>query len=87
MIKNISIIHIYLYGLIKREAGGGNIIHISKVHPIIRWYIRIPRKYQMDILKEIVELGLLRRINSDKLEIMNIYKRIPPTDYMGEPLW
>ena len=87
MIKHISIIHIYLYGLIKREAGGGNIIHISKVHPIIKWYIRLPKKYLTDITREMIELGLLKKINRDKFEIMNIHRRLPPTDYMGEPLW
>lgn len=87
MIKHISIVHIYIYGLIKREVGEGNIIHISKVHPIIRWHIRLPRKYQMDVLEEMVELGLLKKINRDKFEIMNIHKRVPPTDCMGDPLW
>jgi len=82
-----SIIHIYLYGLLKREVNGGNRIHISKIHPIIKWSIRVPRKYQFEVIKELVELGLLKKLDRDNYEIQSVQIKNPPIDSLGEPLW
>ena len=82
-----SIIHLYLYGMLKREVGGGNIIHISKIHPIIKWSIRIPRKYQREIIKEMIDYGLLKKIGRDNYEIITVKIKTPPCDSLGEPLW
>jgi len=72
--------------MIKREVKGGNIIHISKIHPIIRWAIRVPRKYQTEIIKELTNLSLLKKIDRDNYEILSCrYKS--PIDSLGEPLW
>ena len=82
-----SIIHIYLYGMIKREANGGNIIHISKIHPVIKWAIRLPRKYQIEVIKELVDCGYLKKIGRDNYEILTVNIKNPPCDSLGDPLW
>ena len=82
-----SIIHIYLYGMLKREVGNGNLIHISKIHPIIKWAIRLPRKYQYEVIRELVEYGFLKKIGRDNYEILTINMKYPPSDSLGEPLW
>ena len=81
-----SIVHVYLYGLIKREVNGKNSIHISRIHPIIKLAIRLPRKYQTEIIKELVELELLKKIDRDNYELIGRIKN-PPYDSLGEPLW
>lgn len=81
-----SVVHIYLYGLIKREVQGANLIHISKIHPIIKWVIRLPRKYQFDILRELVQEGFLKKIDRDNYEIITCRVK-PPCDSLGDPLW
>jgi len=81
-----SVIHIYLYGLIKREVNGGNIIHISKIHPIVKHTIRIPRKYQIEIIKELVEGGFLKRLDRDNYEIVTCNVK-PLYDSLGDPLF
>jgi len=84
--KELSVVHLYIYGLLKRETGGGNMIHISKVHPIIKWAIRVPRKIQKDFLTELVTVGLLKRKGRDTFELITI-KRKPLCDSLGNPLW
>jgi hypothetical protein len=81
-----SVVHLYLYGVIKREVNGGNLIHISKIHPLIRWTVRLPRRYQKEILHELVEYGFLKKIGRDNYEILSIRKK-PLCDGMGDPLW
>ena len=83
----ISIVHVYLYGMIKREVKGGNIIHISKIHPIINWFIRLPKKCQAEIIQELIDTGLLKKIGRDTYEIQTIRIKRPPYDSLGEPLW
>ena len=85
IIKN-SKTHIIVYGLIRRDAGGSRIIHISKIHPIIKSTVRIPRKYQKEIIDELVESGLLRKIDRDNYEILSTTID-PPFDSLGERLW
>jgi hypothetical protein len=93
MNKKVSIVHIYLYGMLKREGNGSRVIHISRIHPIVKWLVRVPRKYQVDIIKELVELGFLKKVDRDNYEIVspsrclsNSYNR-PPIDSLGFPLW
>ena len=81
-----SIIYLYLYGMIKREANGGSTIHISKIHPIVKWTIRIPRKYQIGIIQEMVDYGFLKRRARDNYIILPL-KDKPLCDSLGEPLW
>jgi hypothetical protein len=89
--KRCSIIHVYLYGILKREIkginGGGNIIHIKQINPIIKWYVRLPRKYQYDVIREMLDLGLLKRLGRDNFELVSVSKYKPPIDSLGEPLW
>lgn len=82
----ISIIHFYLYGMLKRKMRGGNIIHISQINPIIRWTIRIPKKYMLDIIDELIECNLIKKLKKDNYEIITI-NRNPLRDSLGEPLW
>jgi hypothetical protein len=78
----------YVYCMLKKELKGSNIIHISKIYPIVRWWIRLPRKYNLEIIKEMEEYGLLRKINRDEYEILPISKsQIHLTNYLGDPLW
>ena len=73
--------------MLKRAVGNGNIIHIKQIHPVLKWIIRLPRQYQYDILKEMIELGLLKRLNRDEFELVSIRIKKAPIDYHGEPLW
>ena len=85
-----SIVHVYIYGLIKRELKGRNIAHISTIHPIIRWFLRFPKKCQFDFIEELVECGFLKKKGRDTYEIMTLPNHIkcrPPYDSLGEPLW
>ena len=82
-----SIVHIYLYGLLKREVQGGNLIHISKIHPIVKFHIRIPHKYQIDIIKEMIDNGFLKKLDRDNYEIVTCKIKRPLVDSLGEPLW
>lgn len=81
-----SVVHLYLYGMLKREVGGGNLIHISKIHPVIKWAIRLPRKYQIEIIREMVQCGLLKKLGRDNYEIITLRCK-PLCDSLGEPLW
>jgi len=81
-----SIVHIYVYGMIKRKVGGGNLIRIGDIHPIVKWCIRLPRKYQFEFIKELVDTNLLKKISRDNYEILPRYAKAP-TDSLGEPLW
>lgn len=81
-----SIVHIYVYGMIKRKVCGGNLIRIGEIHPIVKWCIRLPRKYQFDFIKELVDYGLLKRISRDNYEILPRYSKAP-IDSLGKPLW
>ena len=81
-----SIIHLYLYGRIKREVNGATTIHISRIHPIIKWVIRLPKKYHTDIVKELIDCGLLKKLDRDNYMIVDI-NRAPLCDSLGDPLW
>lgn len=81
-----SVIHLYVYGLLKREVQGGNVIHISKIHPIVKWAVRVPRKIQKTFIKELVCYGLLKKIDRDTYTLMAI-RNNPLCDSLGKPLW
>lgn len=81
-----SIIHIYIYGMLKRKVRGGNIIRTGEMLPIIKWCVRMPQRYKRDILKELVDVGLLKKLSRDNYELLNT--RIKPmTDSLGDALW
>ena len=82
-----SIVHVYLYGMLKREVKNGNLIHISQIHPIVKWAIRLPRKYQFEIIQEMVEYGFLKKIGRDNYELNTVRIKHPPCDSLGCPLW
>lgn len=85
--SNCSIIHIYLCGMLKRKIGDGTIIATNEIHPILKWHIRMPRKYQKNIIKELCELGLLKRLSREHFEIVEEAIKKPLYDSLGEPLW
>jgi hypothetical protein len=80
-----SIAHIYVYGLIKREYGS-SLISPNQIYPIIKWYIRLPRKYQHKFLWELVEIGLLKKVGRDNLKVLPL-NHSSPIDSHGNPLW
>ena len=81
-----SLIHIYIYGMLKRKVKGGNIIKISEIMPIIKWCVRMPNRYRRDIIKEMCEFGLLKKLSRDNYEILNVRNK-PMIDSLGHPLW
>jgi hypothetical protein len=81
-----SIIHLYLYGMLKREVDGGNLIHISKIHPVIKWAVRLPHKYRVEIIKEMCDFGFLKKVGRDNYELLCVRIR-PLSDSLGDPLW
>ncbi len=80
-----SIIHLYLYGRIKKGSDN-DIITLSKMKPIIKWIVRLPHKYHNEIISELVACGFLKKITRDDYKIININKS-PLCDSVGEPLW
>jgi hypothetical protein len=72
--------------MFKREINNGNIIHISKMNPVIKWAIRVPRKYQIEIIKEMVDCGLLKKLSRDNYELITTRTKTL-YDSLGEPLW
>jgi len=84
LIKNIKS-HNYIYGLIRRESNGG-FIHISQIHPVIKWYIRLPKKYQHDFIQELITFELLKKVGRDNFEVLPL-NHSPPIDSHGNPLW
>lgn len=85
--KQNSVIHSYLYGMLKRESKGSITIHISQIHPIVKWYIRMPKKIQVETIQELVECGYLKKISRDNYELINIENKKALCDSLGEPLW
>jgi len=82
-----SIIHAYLYGMLRREVGGGKIIRISQINPIVKWVIRVPRKYQYEVINEMIKYNYLKKLDRDTYELSEIKVKIPLYDSLGEPLW
>jgi len=88
--RDISIIHLYIYGQLKREMDKsriGNCIHISKVYPIVKWFVRLPKRYHIEIIDELVEYKLLKRLNRDNFELLPPSNSICLQDSLGNPLW
>lgn len=92
-----SIVHTYIYGMLKREVNG-NIIHISQIKPIVRWIVRIPHKSQMEVINELVEFGYMKKISRDCYELSSIANerefiisgeivKTKICDSLGNPLW
>jgi hypothetical protein len=81
----VSIVHIYVYGILKRKVNG-NIISSKEIKPIIRWWIRIPKKYHNDFLKEMESCNLIKRLGRDNYEILSCSFKAP-CDSLGFPLW
>jgi hypothetical protein len=94
-----SVIHLYLYGRIKKEILKDlstttafenrecDVINISRINPIIKWVVRLPSKYQKEIIRELIECGFLKRLGRDKYKIMKLENISPLSDSCGEPLW
>ena len=83
---SISLIHIYIYGMLKRKAKGCSVISIGEIMPIVKWCVRIPNRYRRDIINELCEYGLLKKLNRDSYEFLKI-KNKPMIDSLGHPLW
>jgi hypothetical protein len=89
-----SIIHVYIYGCIRggkipgvpKPIHIGTIIERKRIEAIIGFYTQIPKKYYKTLVKEMVELRMLKRLNRDKFEILQLRKN-PLTDSRGNPLW
>lgn len=83
----ISIVHIYVCGMMKKKQKHREIIHISEIYPIVNFHIRIPRKYKKQFIKELVDYGLLKKLNRDNYQIQNIHLKKSLCDSFGNPLW
>jgi len=81
-----SLIHIYIYGMLKRRVGGGNIIKIGEIMPIIKWCIRMPNRYRREIIREMCEHKLLKKLSRDNYELLRIRNK-PMIDSLGCSLW
>ena len=85
----VPIAYLYVYGMLMKENGkGGNVIHVSKINPIIKWYIRIPKKYHYKFIEDMADFGLLKRLGRDSFELVGSKRfKKAPIDSLGEPLW
>ena len=89
MRKDISIIHLNLYALIKHDAGeNNNEIRIDRIKHFIRERIRFPKIYHFKIIRELERYKLIKRINRDYFLILPIKRNGNPImDCRGNPLW
>ena len=72
--------------MLKRRVKGGNIIRVREIMPIIKWCVRMPHKYRRNILKELIEAGLIKKLSRDNYELLKTRKK-PMTDSLGDALW
>ena len=69
-----------------RRKTKGRLIHISQIRPIIEWTIRMPNRYRIIIIEELIEMGYLKKIKRNDYEILPLPIN-PPNDSLGNPLW
>lgn len=82
-----SVIHEYTY-LKLRNAARGNHLSLPEVMKVIKWECaNIPRKYQLEFVQELIDLGMLAKINRKKYVILTIKDFRPMFDGHGLPLW
>ena len=88
MENKASVIHIYLCGMLNRRWGN-RIYHINEVKSVIKFYVKLPKHLQNQIINEMIEYNLLKRIDRDNfcLVMDNINIRKPLCDCYGDPLW
>lgn len=72
--------------MMKRAVRNGNVIGVRDMKAIIKFHIRIPKRYQNSMIKELIELELLKRLGRDNYEIITITRKAP-IDSLEEPLW
>jgi hypothetical protein len=82
----VSVLHLYLYGMFRKKIDGGNIIRLREMTPIMKWCMRIPKRYHPEIIKEMIQMNLLKRNNRDHYELLFCSKK-PLIDSLGNPLW
>jgi hypothetical protein len=87
-------IYLYIYGQLRKECEcnfankGDYIIRISKIHTILKWFVRLPKKYHYIIIKEMEDYGLIKKISQVHFMVIPISKIYRPlTDSLGNPLW
>lgn len=64
MNAKISVIHIYLCGMLYKRLGN-RVYHISEIKPIIKFHVRMPKHLQHQILREMIEFNLLKKIDRE----------------------
>ena len=79
-------IHEYIYGLIKR-AYGKRVINISELRVTLSKCPRMPRRYNYQVIKELIDMKLLIKIDRDNYAIKEDERLIPLFDKTGTPLW
>lgn len=84
---NVPEFHRYAYGAFKQAVKNGNQIHISQIHPIVKWHFRVPRKSQMNFIQEMIEFGLIKRVDRDNYEIITCPNLEKVYDSNGDPLF
>ena len=88
--QEISVVHLYIYGQLKREllkSKSGNCLHVSKINAIVKWFVRLPRRYHLNIIDELVEHRCLKKLNRDNYEVLPINTSLSLQDSLGNPLW
>lgn len=82
----IPITYLIIYGEIRKKGNGSKVVSIDDIKPIVRWRIRIPKKYQFCVVEELIDYGLLKKLGRDNYEILPCYRKAP-IDSLGEPFW
>ena len=80
-----TIVHLYVYGKIIGSTKN-YIIDSKKIKEWIGRVTRMPDISKERFITEMIEMGLLKRINSYKYELLPINLKAP-TDYYNRPLW
>lgn len=86
MLSKRPILHLYLYGLLKKEYGE-IIISRMQIRGKIGSMTRIPSKYRYRIIQEMVAFGLLKKLNRDSYILIPEVSNKSPIDSLDNPLW
>ena len=79
-----SVAHRFVYDTIRAKIKG-NISDRKRILEILRWIVRMPGPHQEDFLKEMVRIGMLKRINRDRYEILR-YNTRRSKDFYGNEI-
>jgi hypothetical protein len=73
-ISEVLYLYAYAYGDLLKRSRGRRIVQISEIEAALKFYYpRFPwKKYKMGVIKNFIDLKLLRKINRDHYELLSV---------------